>query len=339
MNKRIKINGIIGNCGSKEVFMGFAPASLLRAISFADVLNEHTGTGYQRVINNKHSLDFCNYIQKEESSTIPLTFNIRERNDNGWLLSKSRSGSATLIIKSGINNVLSQVDCQHRLGHLSNIDISLAFMCYIGLSQKEEMQIFNVINGKSKGLSGSLLDYHEAKLTDNLSKERPELFMALLLNNDANSPWFKKLKIGGQVTVGVKRVASLRTMQRGVKRFLKESLILKSCEPEEAYNILLNFWSSVKIVLENEWLNPRNHLITKGLGVYVFSSIAADIFKQCQEKGIESSKENVAVILSDFIHIFDWSTTGDFKGLGGEKGVNEALAIIRKSRKKISKAI
>jgi len=92
-------------------------------------------------------------------------------------------------------------------------------------------------------------------------------------------------------------------------------------------------------VLENEWLNPRNHLIAKGLGVYAFSSIASDIFKQCQGKGIETSEENIAAALSDFINDFDWSTTGDFKGLGGEKGVNEALAIIRKSRKKISKAI
>lgn len=38
--------------------MGFAPANLLHSLSFADVLNEDTGEGYQRKFSRKHSLDF-----------------------------------------------------------------------------------------------------------------------------------------------------------------------------------------------------------------------------------------------------------------------------------------
>ena len=51
---------------------------------------------------------------------------------------------------------MAQVDCQHRLGHLSDLPIMLPFMCFIGLTEREEMEVFNVINSKAKGLSTSL---------------------------------------------------------------------------------------------------------------------------------------------------------------------------------------
>jgi hypothetical protein len=31
-------------------------------------------------------------------------------------------------------------------------------MCFLGLTEREEMEVFNVINSKAKGLSTSLLD-------------------------------------------------------------------------------------------------------------------------------------------------------------------------------------
>ena len=78
---------------------------------------------------------------------------------------------------------MAQVDCQHRLGNLCDLSIPLPFMCFIGLSEREEMEVFSVINSKAKGLSTSLLDYHEAQLAESLAQERPELFIALQLNS------------------------------------------------------------------------------------------------------------------------------------------------------------
>ena len=37
-----------GSSAQRRVLLGFAPADLLRSISFADVLDEDTGRGYQR---------------------------------------------------------------------------------------------------------------------------------------------------------------------------------------------------------------------------------------------------------------------------------------------------
>nr|MCS5543552.1 hypothetical protein [SAR86 cluster bacterium] len=39
-------------------------------------------------------------------------------------------------------------------------------------------------------------------------------------------------------------------------------------------------------------------------------------------------------VLSDFIYLIDWSSSGDLQGLGGESGVQQALEIIRKARQK-----
>ena len=52
-------------------------------------------------------------------------------------------------------------------------------MTFIGLSEREEMEIFGVINGKAKGLSNSLLDFHDAQLCSDIASERPELLVAL----------------------------------------------------------------------------------------------------------------------------------------------------------------
>jgi DNA sulfur modification protein DndB len=79
------------------------------------------------------------------------------------------SASSTLRIVEGPEKALVQVDCQHRLGYLSDVDVSLPFMTFLGLDEREEMEIFSVINSKARGLSNSLLDYHEASLAGDLA--------------------------------------------------------------------------------------------------------------------------------------------------------------------------
>src|SRR5262245_45240995 len=173
-SKPITINGLVGLSYQQEVVVCFAPARLLYALSFADVLDEDTGQGYQRRFNPKHSLDFRKYIQAPQSSTIPLTFNLRPHPKKGWRIIKDSATNARLEIAPDAGKVLAQVDCQHRLGHLSDLETSLPFMCYIGLSVRQEMEVFNTINSKAKGLSTSLLDFHDATLAGDLGAERPE---------------------------------------------------------------------------------------------------------------------------------------------------------------------
>ena len=81
MNETISINGSIGMSGDRQIFLGITTAKILHSFSFADVLNEETGNGYQRRFNPRHSLDFRRYIQTPKSTTIPLTLSILRKTD------------------------------------------------------------------------------------------------------------------------------------------------------------------------------------------------------------------------------------------------------------------
>jgi DGQHR domain-containing protein len=326
----IIIEAVLGLSACRRVMTGFAPANLLHGLSFADILDEDTGRGYQRKFNPQHSLDFRKYIQRDGSSTIPLTFNLRPRADDGWSIEELAPPRANLLIRPEAGRVLSQVDCQHRLGYLNDLQVPLPFMCYVGLCEREEMEVFNIINSKAKGLSTSLLDFHDATLANDLASERPELFVALHLNNDSQSPWYRQLDLGGTSTSGLMRRASLRTMQKAVKRFLSQTRILRAHSPATAAQIVLDFWSAAAVVLREAWDNPRHYLVNKGVGVYALMGIAADLYTESLGQGCD--KRYFVTKLSEFIGEVDWTTVGPLRGFGGEGGVKSALAVIRDIR-------
>jgi DGQHR domain-containing protein len=141
--------------------------------------------------------------------------------------------------------------------YLNDLAMSLPIMCFIGLTEREEMEIFNIINGKAKGLCTSLLDFHDATLSTDLAKERPELFIALHLNNNQQSPWYRQLDLGGTSTSGLMRRASLRTIQKAIKRFLQQTRILRHHPTELVAQVILDFWSSVAVVARESWDKPN----------------------------------------------------------------------------------
>ncbi len=226
---------------------------------------------------------------------------------------------------------MAQVDCQHRLGHLGDSNVELPFMCFMGLTVEEETAVFSVINGKAKGLSRSLLDYQAAQMCGDVARERPELFISLCLANDPSSPWYRALDFGGPTTSGLARRASLRTMQKAVRRFLTRSSVLRQATVEEAARLVLDFWTAVAVVLSDAWIKPRRHLLSKGVGVYALMDLAADLVA---EAGAATTRGRFEAELADFAEAFDWSTSGSFAGLGGEKGAAQAAGMLRDARRR-----
>ncbi|AUW60660.1 hypothetical protein C1T17_19905 (plasmid) [Sphingobium sp. SCG-1] len=330
-----KIQCVIGNSADRKVLMGFAPAALLFRHSFADILNEDTGQGYQRRFNARHSQDFRRYIRLPQSSTPPLTLNLRPNDEGAWDVAERGDGTAVLTIAEAAGKILAQVDCQHRLGHMDELDVSLPFMIYMGLTVREETEVFLTINGKAKGLSTSLLDFHDAQIADDLAKDRPELFAALHLHNEEASPWYRRLDLGGNSTSGLLRRASLRTMQKAAARFINTSKILKTRSPEHCATVLLNFWRAVAEVLPDQWNDSRKHILTKGIGVYALSDLAADLYIEAPDQQRVDRRYFVNA-LGDFVHDIDWTSKGMGKGLGGEEGANELRDRIRTTRRKKS---
>ena len=334
MSAPIVIDCLRGRSAHRDVLLGFASAELLYRLSFPDILDEDSGRGYQRPFNERHSQDFRRYIKEPASSTIPLTLNLRPSAADDWKVIDAAGGIVRLEISAGAGKIMAQVDCQHRLGHLGDLPIPLPFMCFVGLSEREEMEVFSVINGKARGLSTSLLDYHEAQLAEALAEERPELFIALQLNSTEGSPWQRHLNLGGKTTPGLKRIVSLRMMQQAIHEFLKATRILSSQSPDDAVRVVLDFWTAVVAVLPKEWADTRHHMLTKGIGVYALMRIAADIFIECRDAGRSCDKRAFTTALSDFAGAIDWSTTGPLKGFGGQGGVKAAVDFIRDARKR-----
>jgi len=322
----VDISGITGISGGLEVFIGFAPASLLLCHSFADVLDEDTGEGYQRPYSKPHSLDFRNYILRPGASTPPLTFNLRTEVSTGWVIKKGPGNAATLTLIPGVK-CLAQVDCQHRLGELKGVEVPLAFMAYIGLDLRQEMAIFNVINSKAKGLSSSLTDYHESKLLNDLATEAPHLFISRRLNEDPLSPWFRLIRYGGETTSGLKRRTSFRMMQKTVQVFLAQTKTCLDVPLDRGYLIVLNYWKAVQITFPDAWVDHRNNLITKGVGLYGLMQILGDLVRKYPLTIY--SVEFFADHLSPLKDTFDWSSRGRFAFVGGKKGVKDVYNALR----------
>lgn len=317
-----------GRSLDRPVLLGFALARTLHAASFADVLDEASGRGYQRRLNSRHSLDFRRYAQQLGSATIPLTFNLRGSDGGAWHLEQG-GGSVLLRLNAGARP-LAQVDCQHRLGHLSDLDVELPFMSFIGLSEREEMEIFGIINGKAKGLSNSLLDFHDAQLCSDLSSERPELLVALYLKNEPTSPWYNRLDLGGAQVSGLERRASLRTMQKACRILTRR---LKPRSAEDIARIAHDFWCAVAMVMPDAFSKPRKSLVTKGIGVYALTELAADFILEAPADA-RCDAAYFAAVVGDLAPLLDWGNEGPLGGLGGEGGARRAADILRQLRQR-----
>src|SRR5712692_6983532 len=140
--KALKLHVLRLRCGQLPVVVGAAPASQLVAASFADVLDEERDTGYQRPIDLSHSREFRAYIEQPDATTIPLTFNLRGPKGGHWRITSSNGRIATLSVDLPSPDsppCLAQVDCQHRLGMMTDSDIPLTFQCFLGLTPTQEM--------------------------------------------------------------------------------------------------------------------------------------------------------------------------------------------------------
>lgn len=331
--KSIQFRVLRATCGQLPVVLGAGRACDLFAVSFADILDDVRESGYQRPFDARHSREFREYVEKPGATTIPLTFNLRGSPGDGWTLAGGAPDRpATLSVRvptADLPAVMAQVDCQHRLGTMTDSPVSLTFQCYLGLTPLEEMAIFNVINGKAKGLSSSLLDYHETKLVPGLETVHLDLYIAKTLNDDPASVWHGKVKLGGAGTQGSQRRVSLRGLQTATKYLLKQCLLGSApvLTPVEKYQVVRAFWSAVAQVWRDAWDEPRRHLLTKGVGVEALSLLAGDIItamlSRKQQPAVQTFVEYLAPLAA-----LDWSNAGMFRAYGGRQGAREAYQML-----------
>jgi hypothetical protein len=201
-------------------------------------------------------------------------------------------------------------------------------MCLLGLSVEEERDVFTTINSKARGLNPSLIAFNEAQLAEDLESEAPDLYLAIRLADDPDSPWFNRVSKGGTPTVGMKRSVSLRMIRLAAKRYLTEASIPREQPMAASVQAAKDFWHAVVDVFPDAWSQPRKHLLTKGIGVYSLMSLAGQLSRRARDRKEVPDRLYFGALLSDTLATFDWSSGGPIGPFGGTKGADKALELL-----------
>ena len=249
-----------------------------------------------------------------------MTFNLRKDLNRFWKIEEQIDGGGVLILNKD-SKCLAQVDCQHRLGELQGSEVPLAFMSFIGLNLREEMAMFVVINSKAKGLSSSLTDFHESNMIDDLVNDAPHFYIARKLNEEKTSPWYRLIRYGGETTSGLKRRTSFRMMQKVVLLVLKDFKDLNLGGIDSVYDVIEAYWNAVRKVFPEEWKAHRQHLITKGVGLYSMMLLLRDIVNEGDN--LVFTEDFFVKEIKPLKDKIDWDSRGTFATAGGQKGARE----------------
>src|SRR5262249_29349700 len=93
--------------------------------------------------------------------------------------------------------------------------------------------------------------------------------------------------------------------------------------------VVMSFWKGVVATFPTEWAAPRNHLLTKGVGVRALAAVGRDIIEERIGTG-DYTAEAFAKALSK-LSGFDWGNkTSVFSVVGGQKGVKFATLLLNR---------
>ncbi len=146
------------------------------------------------------------------------------------------------------------------------------------------------------------------------------------LNRDTESPWFERINMTG--AKGMHRPVNLASFANALKPLLKQSGFFQVMELDDQVTLLKRFWCVIRDMVPEAWVDPKNYILLKSLGVYTMSQVALYIFELCAASGGDFSQRHMAQYL-EALHGFDWHReTSPFRALGGMKGCREATSTL-----------
>ena len=178
--RTIKIKVKRDTCLGYEVFRGSVKANKLESAVWIDFYDQELNPlGYQRPFDSKRSQRAAEYAINDNKAFWPeCILAIRDNSEVDedsdmvyWeFIASSDSEFGTLSVKYNEDRTeniggkevnwrraFSQVDCQHRLGHMMDSDKSVTVCIIPGITRLDEALIFKTINDTQKKISTSLL--------------------------------------------------------------------------------------------------------------------------------------------------------------------------------------
>ncbi|WP_418027950.1 DGQHR domain-containing protein [Paenibacillus sp. JJ1722] len=328
MDQRIPQQVVIENViqskmRGKVIYQSNVPAPIALNLTFVKPYDDKSGKGYQRPVDPKRCHDFALYLSKGDDALFtPVLLNAC----SNWEFSaydKLRPNYGRLFCKGKA----SLMDGQHRLGGIqryiqeTNADIMVPFLAFHSLDEDEEIQLFDIINTKAKGIGPSLSKYLRRD-SDELSWVATELLVR------KESPFYNIGSIIGKRVKG--RHITLQNVYRTLHfLFKKDDVALLS--KEEKLNIALHYYNTLKDTFSYEWLDYGGHRITHIVcldALSIAAGIVLDKFFSIEKKKIDYTSLTQAV---QKLKDIDWSSTGHLrylKGLSGSKSLATELADI-----------
>jgi DGQHR domain-containing protein len=329
----LNLSVIRGQVLGVTVLRGYARLSDLARISKPDIYDQKFNpTGTQRDLNPKHARNAYEYVKKSELGFWPEVFlSVRFPEVIEFKESKYDENIGDLLIdlkrlKDTDGIAISRVDGNHRLHYADGkhkgyppIDKSVSFCLAYDLSLEKEITLFRDINNNQRRMNTSHLDNIEARLTpeEQLKREDPSLWIARELGLDKESPLYGLIYEGGKKTVG--QLIPLRTLKTGISYMLSRPTKLTDLGHTDAqYKLIRNYFHAVKLWQPQSWITPKKYLVLRGSGLWGICFIGADVIDQVLSQGKFEIKNMLEVLKSG--NEWDWSNTGDFRGLAGRGG-------------------
>jgi len=226
---------------------------------------------------------------------------------------------------------------------IDNVDIELPITVLVGYDIWEQSKIFAVVNFEQKPVSKSLYydlfgssesEYNEYTLSHSIVKH---------LNYEEISPFFgliKMLGTGSGVISQAFLVEKINSLFENKKAFstLYDDYRNKKAEPSVLYNIIMTYFSVIKIRFKNYYPSKKENgeysifnqpILFKTTGIGAFFRLINDF-----EKEIKMNSNNISYLKNYFIRIFSLITDEEAEKLfarnsifssGGGEGLQVSL--------------
>ncbi|WP_135557118.1 DGQHR domain-containing protein [Paenibacillus cymbidii] len=301
----------------KIIYLGNLSTSAALKLTYVKPYDHPSGKGYQRPVDSKRCNDFALYLSKGDNSLFtPILLNA----ESHWEFvsyDKNRSSFGRLICK----DKASLMDGQHRLGGIqrytkdTNSEIHVPFLAFHYLDEDEEINLFDIINTKAKGIGASLSKYLKRN-SDDISWVATQLIIR------GESPFHFIGTLTGKRNSG--RHVTLQNLYKVLELLFKPEQ-LKGLPKEEKLLLSLTYFNTIKEQFNVEWLDYKEFRITHIVCLNALAIIGAEIITRISDS--EFKQKNYQRISKDVkkLKFIDWSYEGALKFIKGMSG-SRALA-------------
>ncbi|NUU75386.1 DGQHR domain-containing protein [Paenibacillus xylanilyticus] len=293
----------------KIAYQSAFPSSIAVDLTYVKPYNDPSGKGYQRPVDQKRVDEFALYLSKGDNALFtPILLNA-----SGMWEFTAYDSSRPMFGRLFCKNKASLMDGQHRLGGIKRYtketqsEINVPFMVFHYLDDDEEIQFFDIINTKAKGLGTSLSKFLKRE-NDELSWMSTEL---LILND---SPFYHIGSITGKRSKG--RHITLQNLYRMLKYFFKDTGVTNLSKHEKV-DIVLVFFNIMRQEYPHEWLNYKEYKLTHIVCLDALAMAASKMLFHCKKENSTQIDHQEFIKSVKRLKKIDWSIYGPFKYLKG----------------------